>query len=63
MEYQIDLITWNKCEMIYNIMDKDFGRKETLNERLMILHNLLFYYNVSMSDMQFYVDRRERFLG
>lgn len=63
MEYQIDLITWDKCEMIYNIMDKDFALKESLKERQMVLHNLLFHYNVSMADMHFYINRRERLLG
>ena len=63
MEKQLDLKTWNKCEMIYDIMDKDFGIKETLEERQMILHNLLFHYNVSMADMHFYIKRREKLLG
>jgi len=59
---QIDLITWNKCGIIYDIMDKDFGLKESLKERQMVLHNLLFHYNVSMADMHFYINRRERLL-
>ncbi len=59
---QLDLRTWNKCEMIYNIMDKDFGRKESLKERIAILNSLCSYHCISLADMKFYIDRREGLL-